>query len=84
MDAEGRQSGPQLELVDLIAAAFTGEKQWLFPVTYAGGIGSFQDLEAVRNHGKGMVDVTIGSALDLFGGRMAYRSILEMCGRETK
>lgn len=84
VDAEGRQSGPQLELVDLIAAAFTGEKQWLFPVTYAGGIGSFQDLEAVRNHGKGMVDVTIGSALDLFGGRMAYRSILEMCGRETK
>ena len=84
MDTEGRQSGPQLELVELIAAACAGEGQCLFPVTYAGGVGSFQDLEAVRNHGKGMVDVTIGSALDLFGGRMAYRCVLEMCGGGTK
>ncbi|HCG60761.1 MAG TPA: phosphoribosylformimino-5-aminoimidazole carboxamide ribotide isomerase, partial [Lachnospiraceae bacterium] len=84
VDAEGRQSGPQLELVEIIAAACAGEKQRLFPVTYAGGIGSFQDLEAVRNHGKGMVDVTIGSALDLFGGRMEYRSVLEMCGGGTR
>ena len=84
VDTEGRQSGPQLELVELIAAACAGEEQCLFPVTYAGGIGSFQDLEAVRNHGKGMVDVTIGSALDLFGGRMAYRCVLEMCGGGTK
>ena len=84
VDTEGRQSGPQLELVELIAAACAGEGQCLFPVTYAGGVGSFQDLEAVRNHGKGMVDVTIGSALDLFGGRMAYRCVLEMCGGGTK
>ena len=79
VDAEGKQKGPQLELVDLMAEAFDGEEK-LFPVTYAGGIGSFEDLEAVRTHGRGRVDLTIGSALDLFGGSMPYREVIRRCG----
>lgn len=78
VDAEGKQKGPRLDLVDLMAEAF-GEKH--FPVTYAGGIGSFEDLEAVRKHGKGRVDLTIGSALDLFGGSMPYREVLKRCDK---
>lgn len=78
VDAEGRQKGPQLALVDLMAEAFAGGEK-TFPVTYAGGIGNFDDLEAVRRHGKGCVDLTIGSALDLFGGSMPYREVLKRC-----
>ena len=72
MDAEGLRKGPQLELVDLLADT-------PIPVTYAGGIASFQDLEALRRRGKDRVDVSIGSALDLFGGSMPYREVLAAC-----
>jgi phosphoribosylformimino-5-aminoimidazole carboxamide ribotide isomerase len=37
-------------------------------VTYAGGARSLADLEKVEQVGKGKVDLTIGSALDIFGG----------------
>jgi phosphoribosylformimino-5-aminoimidazole carboxamide ribotide isomerase len=46
-------------------------------VTYAGGIGSMEDLEQIRRIGNGKVDFTIGSALDLFGGRIPYEVIKE-------
>jgi phosphoribosylformimino-5-aminoimidazole carboxamide ribotide isomerase len=38
------------------------------PVTYAGGGRSIKDLEKVRECSGGRVDLTIGSALDIFGG----------------
>ena len=38
------------------------------PVTYAGGARSLEDLLTVEELGRGRVDLTIGSALDLFGG----------------
>jgi phosphoribosylformimino-5-aminoimidazole carboxamide ribotide isomerase len=38
------------------------------PVTYAGGANSIKDLEQVKRLGNGRVDLTIGSALDIFGG----------------
>ena len=71
VDAEGLRHGPELELADLLAEAG-------IPATYAGGVATFQDLEDLREHGKGRVDVTIGSALDLFGGSMPYQKVLEM------
>lgn len=42
------------------------------PATYAGGISSFDDLEKLKMLGKGRVDFTIGSALDIFGGNMSF------------
>lgn len=39
------------------------------PVTYAGGGRSLADLDRVRELSGGRVDLTIGSALDCFGGR---------------
>jgi len=38
------------------------------PVTYAGGARSIEDLRRVQKLSFGKVDVTIGSALDIFGG----------------
>ena len=49
------------------------------PVTYAGGVSSFSDLKDLKERGRGRVDVTIGSALDIFGGDMPYRRVLEEC-----
>lgn len=72
VDAEGRQQGPQLDLVDLLSQAD-------HPSTYAGGIGTFEDLEEVRKYGKGRVDLTIGSALDLFGGSLSYLEVVSRC-----
>ena len=37
-------------------------------MTYAGGVASLDDLESVRQCSGGTMDVTIGSALDIFGG----------------
>ena len=48
-------------------------------VTYAGGVGSFQDLEELKKLGKNRINVTIGSALDLFGGAMSYEKVLKKC-----
>ena len=47
------------------------------PVTYAGGVGSFKDLDILRTYGNNRLNVTVGSALDLFGGTMPYQKVLE-------
>jgi phosphoribosylformimino-5-aminoimidazole carboxamide ribotide isomerase len=39
------------------------------PTTYAGGAKSLADLERVEELGQGRIHLTIGSALDLFGGQ---------------
>ena len=49
------------------------------PITYAGGIGSMEDLERFRNESGGKVDFTIGSALDLFGGKIPYAEVCSYC-----
>lgn len=62
VDVEGLCRGIDLALVEKLAA-------WSpVPVTYAGGARSLEDLETVEKLGGGLVDLTIGSALDIFGG----------------
>ncbi|KAI4638995.1 Histidine biosynthesis bifunctional protein hisB [Alternaria ventricosa] len=61
-DVEGLQRGIDHKLVTKLA-------EWCsIPVTYAGGGRSIEDLELVKKLSKGKVDLTIGSALDIFGG----------------
>ena len=61
-DVEGLCGGIELELIERLA-------RWSpLPVTYAGGARSVGDLETVTRLGKGRIDLTIGSALDIFGG----------------
>ena len=62
VDVEGLCRGVDLELVEKLAT-------WTrIPTTYAGGANSLRDLEEVTRLGKGAIDLTIGSALDIFGG----------------
>ena len=69
VDVEGKSSGVEKELVALLA-------NWnKIPITYAGGIGSIADLEEFRKISEGKLDFTIGSALDLFGGHLAYEIV---------
>ena len=65
VDVEGKASGIEEELIKIL-------EQAEIPVTYAGGIGSLDDLERIRKIGNGKIDFTIGSALDLFGGQIPY------------
>ena len=62
-DVEGKCEGIDARLVEFLGAHAT------IPVTYAGGVHSFEDLQAVQDLSAGKVDLTIGSALDLFGGK---------------
>ncbi len=71
VDVEGKASGVELELVKMLGD-WNGLK-----ITYAGGIGSLEDLEEFKKAGGGKLDYTIGSALDLFGGAIPYREIVE-------
>ena len=72
-DVEGKAAGIESELAALLG-------QWNgIPMTYAGGVGSYDDLEQLRLLGRDHLDVTIGSALDLFGGSLSYAKILKLC-----
>lgn len=73
VDVEGKASG-----IEKGVATILGEYHGV-PVTYAGGIHSYEDLELVRTLGKGHVNVTIGSALDLFGGALEFEKVLHLC-----
>jgi phosphoribosylformimino-5-aminoimidazole carboxamide ribotide isomerase len=62
VDVEGLCRGIDGELVARLA-------RWSpIPTTYAGGARSLADLEEVEQIGQGKIDLTIGSALDIFGG----------------
>lgn len=67
---EGMRSGIDAQLVSLLA------DNCPIPVTYAGGIRSTADLDLVDTLGKGRVDATVGSALDIFGGNLAYADVV--------
>lgn len=72
VDVEGKSSGVELELVKKLA-------DWNgIPITYAGGIGSLDDLEEFRKTCDGKLDFTIGSALDLFGGKIPYEIVAKL------
>jgi len=75
-DVEGLCGGIDAELVALLGG-------WgKCPVTYAGGAATMADLLLVEQAGCGAVDVTVGSALDLFGGKsLRYKDLVAWNGR---
>jgi phosphoribosylformimino-5-aminoimidazole carboxamide ribotide isomerase len=71
-DVEGKREGVDRTLIEILSHVTD------LPVTYAGGVRNTEDLDEVFNAGKGRVDVTIGSALDLFGGDLPYNEVKKL------
>lgn len=78
VDVEGKARGIEENLVKLLG-------DWgKIPVTYAGGVSCFEDLEKLKKLGQNRLHVTIGSALDLFGGDMKFQKVLDYIAEEGK
>ncbi|HEX3889862.1 MAG TPA: phosphoribosylformimino-5-aminoimidazole carboxamide ribotide isomerase [Verrucomicrobiae bacterium] len=77
VDVEGLCKGIDRELVEKLG-------QWTpIPTTYAGGANSISDLETVAKLGQWKVNLTIGSALDIFGGSgVKYADAVEFNQRQ--
>lgn len=73
VDVEGKAGGMEEELIRLLGG-WAGK-----PVTYAGGVHSYEDLEILHRLGRNRLNVTIGSALDLFGGSLSWKKVAEIC-----
>jgi phosphoribosylformimino-5-aminoimidazole carboxamide ribotide isomerase len=70
VDVEGKCHGIEIPLVELLG-------KWRgIPITYAGGIHSMDDINQIQELGKGHIDFTVGSALDIFGGtQLKYQDL---------
>ena len=75
-DVEGKCQGIDGELVKLMGG-------WgRIPMTYAGGVANFSDVQKVQSLSENRIDVTVGSSLDLFGGNgVTYRELVEFNNR---
>ncbi|KAG5227261.1 1-(5-phosphoribosyl)-5-[(5-phosphoribosylamino)methylideneamino] [Salix suchowensis] len=76
VDVEGKRLGIDEELVALLG------RHSPIPVTYAGGVTVMNDLERIKVAGDGRVDVTVGSALDIFGGNLPYKDVVSWHTRQ--
>lgn len=70
VDVEGKAQGIEREIVRLLGAYS------VIPVTYAGGVHDYSDIDMIKQEGQDRVNVTIGSALDLFGGELSVEEVL--------
>lgn len=72
-DVEGKQGGIEENVAGLLG-------DWAqIPVTYAGGVHSLSDIRKLKTIGRSKVDVTVGSALDIFGGNLSIKDVIESC-----
>ena len=69
VDVEGKCNGPETDIIKELSK-YDGNK-----VTYAGGIRSTDDVEAIKEASDGKIDFTIGSALDIFGGNLKFEEV---------
>lgn len=74
VDVEGKKNGIEEALLKELAG-------WQgIPITYAGGVRNLADLRRLNETGEGKIDVTIGSALSLFGGNLDFEEAVRYCG----
>ncbi len=73
VDVEGKCAGVEEDLIEILG------KYSPIPTTYAGGIRSMEDLETISRLGRNRIDFTVGSALDIFGGRfLRYEEVVRV------
>ncbi|MBD5552414.1 MAG: phosphoribosylformimino-5-aminoimidazole carboxamide ribotide isomerase [Lachnospiraceae bacterium] len=77
VDVEGKRNGMEEELLKELA-------KWQgIPITYAGGVQNLEDLKKLKETGDGKIDVTIGSALSLFGGTLEFEDVVRFCREQN-
>lgn len=69
VDVEGKKSGINEEIASIL-------KESPVPVTYAGGISSYDDIGKIKSIGQDRIDFTIGTALDIFGGNLKLSEVI--------
>ena len=71
VDVEGKAQGIETQLVSQLG-------EWgQMPITYAGGVHSYEDIDLLKKLGKDRIHVTIGSALDIFGGFLSFEEVIK-------
>ena len=71
VDVEGKAQGIETQLVSQLG-------EWgQMPITYAGGVHSYEDIDLLKKLGKDRIHVTIGSALDIFGGSLSFEEVIK-------
>ena len=73
VDVEGKQSGIEEDVASMLG------KWGKIPVTYAGGVHSIDDIRLLNKCAGGRLDVTVGSALDIFGGNLSFEDVIDFC-----
>lgn len=72
-DVEGKQNGIEENVVRILG-------DWsVKPITYAGGVHDLKDIDKLKKLGNKKVDVTVGSALDIFGGNLKLSDVIDKC-----
>ena len=76
VDVEGKVCGIEKELVSMLG-------RWnRIPITYAGGIRSFEDIRSIKELGRNKIHITVGSALDLYGGKLEFEKVMAYAAEE--
>ena len=70
VDVEGKKAGIDEKIIDILAGI-------PYTITYAGGISSLDDIRLIRDAGRGRIDITVGSALKLFGGGLEIQEVVD-------
>ena len=73
VDVEGKQNGIDSELINILS------KHQKNKITYAGGVRNLSDIKILNDVSSGRLDVTAGSALDIFGGDLKYKDVVSFC-----
>lgn len=72
VDVEGKQQG-----IDKALISYLGNWDGI-PITYAGGIHTYEDIDLIQTLGHGKIHVTVGSSLDLFGGSLEFEKLVQL------
>ncbi len=75
VDVEGKSQGIEQPLIRQLGEWCNTRDNAV--ITYAGGVHSYEDIELLRELGHGKINVTIGSALDIFGGQLAFEEVIK-------
>lgn len=76
VDVEGLMDGIDMDLINVL-------KESPIQCVYAGGVHSFDDLDKIKTLGRNKIDVTIGSALDIYGGNLKFNEVINYFNQKS-